>query len=360
MLPLLPEWMFRPIWMPRMHLSSPRAQGALLWSLAIAAGRQLPLAPVLDAFADDERGWWRYEVHQLAAALREGVPLPDALDQHPGLLPPEVLVAARVGWESGTLGPALQTAATRLTARRESLDESTNGVIAYLVTLSLTASAVIGFVMYYIIPKLKKIFEDFGTDLPALTRFVIRASDAAVNFSFLFVPLMLLLAWWLRRSFLASTGLGRPPGLRSLLGWFTPRLHAPEVLRYLAIVVAAGRPVTGTIDSLCRAHPQRLMRQTLARVRDQLERGVDCWRALQEARLISPAEAGVLEAAERAGNLAWALEDAAERIERRIVYRLELWSEFGRPVVLVVFGTAVGVFAVGLFMPLVKLLNDLS
>ena len=72
-------------------------RGALLWVLAIAVEKQLPLVPVLEAFADDSRGLWRTRTLELAAALRSGVSLPDALQELPGVVPHSAVLAARVG-----------------------------------------------------------------------------------------------------------------------------------------------------------------------------------------------------------------------------------------------------------------------
>jgi type II secretory pathway component PulF len=68
------------------------------------------------------------------------------------------MLAARVGWESGTLGHSLKVAAVQLTDRRQPPYEPWSGVAVYLVSLSLAAAAIISFLMYYIIPKFKKIF----------------------------------------------------------------------------------------------------------------------------------------------------------------------------------------------------------
>ena len=81
-----------------------------IWA-ALAAdrfgGRSMPLAPAIEAFARE-----RAAVRSAAARsgwpemLNAGVPLPDALDQCPGLLPRYAVPTVRVGYEAGTLAHA--------------------------------------------------------------------------------------------------------------------------------------------------------------------------------------------------------------------------------------------------------------
>ncbi|MBT6495352.1 MAG: hypothetical protein HOL01_12445, partial [Planctomycetaceae bacterium] len=75
---------------------------------------------------------------------------------------------------------------------------------------------------------------------------------------------------------------------------------------------------------------------------------------------ISRRETALLSAAERAGNLDWALRRTADNVDSRISFRFNALVEFVRPVLMLLYAGVVGTVVVGLFMPLVKLLNDLS
>ena len=66
--------------------------------------------------------------------LEAGVPLPDALDQCPGLLPRYAAPMIRVGYETGTLAHALRQAAT-VHDFGEPIWMALQGKIAYLLLL---------------------------------------------------------------------------------------------------------------------------------------------------------------------------------------------------------------------------------
>ena len=333
-------------------------QTALLWVLAVATERQMRLPDVLDAFADDSRGVWRIRVRNLAAALNAGVPLHEALERSPGLVPREAVLAARVGAESGTLPASLRQAAASLSTRYEMHGSSPGSMFLYLITLGMVLSLVASFLMYWIVPKFKKIFEDFGTDLPEMTKVVITTSDFIMQYFYLFLPVAVLALW--AAVTVAIFGIFTDRGPFRWTARFMPRLRTPEILRSLRVAVDAGRPLSGVLSTLAQQHWQPAMRRRLLQVKAEVEQGADCWDSLRRAGLLRRREAAVLEAARRAGNLPWALEHTARNVERRTEYRTSLVLEFARPLILLGFALVVGFFAIGMFLPLLKLINDLS
>src|SRR4051794_5574401 len=143
-------------------------QDALIWALAVAAERGMPLSPTLEAFAGQSRGEYRRKVLAAAHYLRQGVSLTETLDYEPGLFPRDVEVLIRVGSENGVLAGALDEAS----AMRDSWRTPWFALairLGYLLVLLIVIESIMGFVIYFIVPKLEAIFSDFGIPLPAVT-----------------------------------------------------------------------------------------------------------------------------------------------------------------------------------------------
>src|SRR5260221_5129534 len=83
-------------------------QESLLWAMAIAAEKSLPLAPAAMAFTEQYSRSFQWRVRLLTGLLSEGTPLPDALDQMPRMLTRESMLLLRSGWATGTLPLALR------------------------------------------------------------------------------------------------------------------------------------------------------------------------------------------------------------------------------------------------------------
>jgi type II secretory pathway component PulF len=141
---------------------------------------------------------------------------------------------------------------------------------------------------------------------------------------------------------------------------FTRRLDVASLLRVLAIVAEAGRPLEVAIAALAQDWPRSSVRSRLWRVLAEIEVGGDWCESMRLHGLLTTTDAAVLQSAARVGNLAWAMRETAAGIERKQSYRLLACLQVALPAVVLVFGGVVLVIVVGLFWPLVVLIESLT
>jgi protein transport protein HofC len=332
-------------------------QDALLWALAIAAEREMPLAPTLDAFAGQSRGEYRRKVLAASHHLKQGRSISEVLDYEPGLFPRDVAVLIRVGGESGVLAGALrEAAAARSTSRRPWVALAIR--IAYLLWVMIVLQGVISFISYFILPKFEAIFADFGIPLPSITVVCIEITHIFIKYFFLTIPLFLLQLVLLM---LASVSvLGVLPWDLPLIDRLFIRRHSATILRCIARVVEGNRPLAQGFATLARSYPAPWIRKRLEEVARDVESGDDWCEALARSRLIRPAEAVLLESARRVGNLPWALREAAETSERRLAYRYQVLAQWLLPLLLLAIAAVVFFVAVSYFSPLIMLTQRLT
>jgi protein transport protein HofC len=332
-------------------------QEALLWALATAAGREMPLAPTLEAFASQSRGEYRRKVRAAAYYLRLGRSLPEVLEIERGLFPRDVKVLIRVGGESGELAGALHEAyAMRSATQRPWVAVAIR--IFYLLWITLLLQSVITFISYFILPKFEAIFADFGVPLPSVTIVCIEVT----HFFIVYWPLLLLLILGeLGLLLLASVSvLGIQPWELPLINRLFVRRHTALIFRCLARLVEGKKPLAQGFASLARTYPTRWIRKRLGAVARDVEGGDDWCAALARHGLIRQAEAALLESARRVGNLPWALREAAESSERRLAYRFQFWLLWISPLLVLALGAVVFMVAVAYFTPLVMLIQRLA
>jgi type II secretory pathway component PulF len=332
-------------------------QNALLWLLVASSERSMPLGPAIEAFATEQGGAFAHRARQLGELLAAGAPLPDALELCPKLLPTYALPMIRIGCQSGALAPALRQAATVHDQQAPS-SVSLVGKISYLTLLPIFGFLVLMFVMVWIIPKFKAIFSDFGTKLPTMTEWLIEVSYFFVNYWYLFSPLFLLFAWLLVYAMLRYFGwtLWDMP----LLGRLARRLDSARILDGLAIVARQQRPLVEGIATLAEAYPKSEIRRRLTLATFDIESGGEWAETLWRHSLIRRPELAVLQAAQRAGNLPWAMQEMADSARRRFFYRLQAMVQAAFPVVMICFGAVVMFIVVALFLPLIVLIQKLA
>jgi type II secretory pathway component PulF len=329
-------------------------QDALLWVLEVAADRGIPLAPGVDAFSSQVTGMYQVWVGSLADLLGRGEPLPDALDRLPKLVPRRSALMVRMGWESGNLAIGLREAGTSRETRQPIL-AAVGGRMAYLGWVATFGTFIVGFIVYFIVPKFEAIFRDFGLMLPEMTRLVITTSHVLVDYFWIGVLVVLGAITYGMVALLGPGDFSLPVVDRLFV-----RRHTVTILRALAVVVSADRPIGPFFYGLSQWYPTGWVRRKLNQAALDAALGVDWTQALRDNGLLSASDVGVLTAAQRAGNLAWALRELAETGERRWAYRLQVWSQLLFVLTMLVFGGVVFLLAVAFFLPLVTLIERLA
>jgi type II secretory pathway component PulF len=203
------------------------------------------------------------------------------------------------------------------------------------------------------------LFKEFELDLPDVTLLVVHGANLCVEYWWLAAPLfggLLLPAVIVSLLYYVDL----LPGDLPLIGRLWRPVDRAATLRMLAWAAERGRPLAETLRQMALVHPRSYFRRVLGRCLARIERGSDWCEALRAERLIRPSDAAVLRAAERAGNLPWALAETAEAALRRFALRLRAAIGVLFPVLILAFGAVVAAVFISLFAPLVELIWRLS
>ena len=130
-------------------------------------------------------------------------------------------------------------------------------------------------------------------------------------------------------------------------------------MRALAFAVRQQRPLPQMIWLLAKQYPKWSIRSRLSKAGIAINNGEHWCKALRRAGILRSSDEAVLMAAERSGNLEWALQEMADSSIRRLAYRLRLALNVVFPIVVFVMGLIIALFVIGLFWPLVSLIEGL-
>jgi type IV pilus assembly protein PilC len=335
-------------------------ESQFLWTLALAVENDMPLDDEVEAFSLTLWSRSRRRYREIAARLREGRSLIDALHLS-GVLPYPLVDELRAAQAAGTLPQALRRAASTYTSSL--LNSRFDGSIALTAVYAWVVLSVIFVVvmtvMFWIIPSYKEIFADFEMELPALTMRAITLSETALDSFLMLMPLVgLPILAGLIAAVIGTVGWGNL-NFPLLMRWF-PRWDAPGVLRSLAYAIESQRPLPESLAEMGEYQRRSDLGERLLRMQQETELGQPIWTTLACEGFIRPAEAGALQSAARAGNLSWALRTLADSMQRTGRLRAQVWLEFLKPAAIVAIGCVVGFYVIAFFLPLVKLIGALS
>jgi type IV pilus assembly protein PilC len=354
------QWLWSPVWLNFFdHMRATRAL-MLLRLLQVAVERGTPAVPLLEVLADEVGFLWRGRLQRYVSLLAGGATLRDAFEGVPGLVPRDVLVSLRVGFDLGRPDLALQTAVAQLARRIEPVRRLRGGTIGYALFVAVVASSVLGYVSVWIIPRFRAIFAGFGLEFPGATSMIVesggRMASLIIAIAIPAALAMVVLVGMLSEVY--GWGIFWSPATWLALIW--PRMRAPLVLRSLALGVTAGHPLERALESMTSQAHERALRQRLGGVCDAMNHGEESLEALYRARLLSRRDLALLRSARRAGNLGWALGALAELLERRMTYRSQLFHEWTRPLIYIPLVVPIGLVVIGIYLPLIELIKKFS
>ncbi len=301
-------------------------------------------------------GWHSFNrlVDRLANHLERGESLAQSLQAVPGVASREVRLAADVGEASGTLGACL-TGADR--ERWSSAWLEAVPRLLYPVVILAFASSIIAFLMVFIIPRYKRIFDDFGERLPQTTLVLIDVCYFLGEYAAL-VSLVFLLAVAAFFFIMFSP----------LVKWYTPFIGRQyragiqgELLRTLGKLLAVGQTAPQALGFLARSHvlPGVVQRRLDSATR-QVETGQPLNDALHRAGLLPTSMSALVQTSQRIGSLPATLIEMGDALATRSFRVVRRMSLAVAPVLIVVVGSVVGFVVIAMFFPLVQLLTRLS
>lgn len=335
-------------------------QSQLLWLLAIALRHRLPLSPELRQLGIRRGVSLRKRLNEAADNLRGGDPLWLVLERA-RLLPAAAVSAIRVAEGGGRLEETVRRLAVNSTDRLKVFNLSGLSDVLTQFIVTLTAMATItGGMMYFIIPKLKEIFEGFDVELPGPTQALTSSSDYVINRGFtpiiFWIGLVIAgLVWMLLRHIVGWSSLSVP-----LLMHFYPRRDAPEILRVLAGLIRDQAALPEKLRELSHRRGRPDLGARYHRMGDRLMAGESLSVALSNEGVLNPSQTEAVAAAERGGHLEFVLFAMADALEQREFRQSSTWAELVKPVSTLVCAALVAFFVIAFFLPLVKLIKELS
>lgn len=294
--------------------------------------------------------------------IESGSTLSEAMSKQPKAFDGLYVNMVKAGEAGGALEVILQRLA-EFKERAQSLKRKVQGAMIYPCAVIFVATAIVGFIMYYIIPKFKAIFLGFGTELPGITIMLINMSDIVVRYFYLFPAIPI--AIWLILKIIRKNKTGEFVldwiALRiPLMGQILSKSITARTMRTLGTLVASGVPILEGLTIARDTSGNAVFRKAFDNVYAAIREGESIATPLREARIVDDIVVNMIDVGEETGALDNMMYKIADVYDEEVSVLVDGLVSLLEPLMVVVLGFIVGFIVIALFMPLVKLLNDLS
>jgi type IV pilus assembly protein PilC len=294
--------------------------------------------------------------------IESGATLSDAFAKHPKAFDKLYCNMIKAGEAGGALEAILQRLAD-FKEKSQTLKRRIKSAMVYPVVVIFVAMVIVGFILYFIVPKFEAIFSDFGVPLPNMTIFLIEASHFVVKY--FYIVFMFPLFFWIFIKLLYRNKTGAYVCDRILLmipvmGQIVEKSTVARTTRTLGTLVQSGVPILESLNIVRDTAGNAVFERAFSRIYESIREGETIAQPLREARIVDDIVVNMIDVGEETGDLDTMLNKIADNYDEEVEALVESLVSLLEPMMIVVLGGIIGFIVIALFLPLITLIQKLS
>ncbi|MBX4200414.1 type II secretion system F family protein [Candidatus Parcubacteria bacterium] len=301
-------------------------------------------------------------LEDLESAINKGEPLSVALKKHEGVFSPLFISMVAAGEESGNLSNSLDIVAGQM-EKSYLLAKKVRGALIYPAVI-LSIMVVISILMLiYMVPTLTATFQGIGIELPLSTRIIIGASDFLIHHTLIVIAAFIFLAFGIVTMFKSPQGkrvmdvvILRIP----VIGGIAKEVQSARTARTLSSLLSSGVSIIEAMDVTVDVMQNHLYKEVLKEARNAVEKGDSISLIFDKyLNLYPPFVSEMISVGEETGKISEMLFNVATYYENEVEEKTKDLSTIIEPLLMVIIGAGVGVFAVSMLAPTYSLVNNI-
>jgi type IV pilus assembly protein PilC len=322
-------------------------------------------------------GILRVALRHVAEDVEGGATLSEAMFHHPKVFDRLYCNMIAAGEAGGVLDVILQRLADFM-EKAQKLKRKVIGAMIYPAAVVSFAFLIVAGIMVFVVPKFKKIFVDFDTELPGLTQVLMNISDFMIGVSrgpndeevpmivpgwaiIIFSPVIFFAVWKLIRQFHGGRYALDVIKLKiPILGMILSKTAVARFTRTLGTLIAAGVPILEAITITKDTSGNEIYVRALQKVHDSIREGESFAAPLKATKVVDGLVVNMVDVGEETGDLDKMLMKVADNYDDEVETLVAGLVSMLEPVMVIVLGVIVGFIVVSLFLPMVALVNELS
>jgi type IV pilus assembly protein PilC len=296
--------------------------------------------------------------------VEAGLALSEALKKHPDVFNELYVAMVQAGETGGILDQTLVRVATQL-EKDAALRRQIKAAMIYPSLIGGFALIVLVALVAFLVPVFEKIFEDFGGELPAITKFTVFLSHMITGRWYLMIAITVGVVWLFR--YWKKSDRGRIQWDRLKLkfpmkiGGIVQKVALARFSRTFSGLIAAGVPMLEAIDITGRTSGNRVIEMAMDEVRDSVKRGGSLtapMTAVPEAFPVMVTQ--MIGVGEETGALETMLSKVADFYEEQVEAAVKALTSILEPVMIVIVGSIVGFIVIAMYLPMFKVYDSIK
>lgn len=295
----------------------------------------------------------------IEAQMTQGKSFEASLRTHEKSFGPLVCSLIEAGAESGKLERSLRRAA-ELTDSKVRLRRKIKGAMIYPISVLVITTSLVAALLLFVVPRFEDIYSSVGSDLPAMTKFLVLLSNYAPLAS-LFVLALILIFYLIVRHSKKDENLRRKLDVIKMripvVGSLLRKGANARIASTLSSLLGSGVPLLQALEHAAAAADNVVYSDALKAVRQRIGDGMLLSASLRAAGkgVFPPLFIQLAEVGETAGDLPELMDKYAKDSEEEVANTADALTRIIEPLMMIVIGGVVGVFLIGMYLPIIQI-----
>ena len=301
-------------------------------------------------------------IRKVHADVQKGETLADAMAKEKKIFPSLLVTTIAAGESSGSLDKSLDRMGDQFekSAKTRALVKK---AMIYPAVIAIVAVIVVIVMLVVVIPNFMDMFADLGTDLPAITKAVVAASDFIIQFWYILLPLVIVaviaMKYFLDTPYgkrLKSVVVLKIPIFKNL----TEKSACAQLARTLSTLISAGVPLIEAVEITANTMDNLLYKDAMFATRDEIIKGVPLSDPLEQCGLFPPMLYHMIRIGEEAGNTEEMLIKLADYYDEEVEIATQGLMAAMEPMIILVLAGIVGLLIGAVMAPMLTMYQALD
>jgi type IV pilus assembly protein PilC len=331
------------------------------FSVMLDAG--LPLVQCLEILGEQEENRAFAEMIQAVQYdVEQGSSLAEAMRKHPKGFDNLYVNMVAAGEAGGILDIILQRLSNYI-EKSVKLKAQIKSALIYPVAVISIAVLVVWVILRFVIPVFGQLFAGVGSEMPFLTRMVVRASNIVTTYSLFIFIILAAAIFFINRWHKTHRGRRVIDGLilkAPIVGMLVRKIAIARFCRTLSTLTSSGVPILDGLEITAKTAGNAIVEDAIMAVRKAVEEGKTISEPLGHTKVFPMMVVQMVNVGEQTGALDQMLSKIADFYEDEVDTAVAGMMKLIEPLLITFLGAVIGVIVTAMYLPLYSILTQIG
>ena len=328
---------------------------ALCWQLSTMLEGGIPITTALDIISEDtDNAQLQSILKQLSEKVKKGQPVSECISEYPKVFNRLSCAMVLAGETGGNLAKSIGKLAEYFESR-DKLAKKVKGAMAYPIFVLSFIIIIVIFIMAFIVPRFRKIFDQIGGTMPAFTRGFMGFYDILhynLHYIIGLIIVLIVLTTYVSRTKKGHYYFSKLSLTMPLFGNILSQAFVATFCRTTSTLLSSGVSVLEAFTILTGMTDNDIIKSAITKTRENIVGGSNISLSMSSAGFFPNMVIKMIQVGEESGSMPEVLEKTSEHYERKVDSTVTMLLSLLEPVMIISVGAIVSVVVIALYLPI--------